>query len=197
MPTRPPDVARHAPGTAAAARLFLALATGVVGIAILLGWGLVRLAGRQVVVTTNGMRFPPAFVLSSLLLFAGSLTLHRAVSWVRIEKQHLFRRWLLISLGLGAAFMGVQTYGLWAMLPAERSAEEASLGITPFVLMLAALHVMHFVVATLFVVLITVRSFRDRYDHEYYWGVRYCAWFWHFLGIVWCGILAVMMIAVT
>lgn len=197
MSARSPDVARHALGTSAAARTFLFLATGVIGVAVCVGWCLIRFGGRQVLVTTNGMRFPPAFLVSTLLLLAGSVTLQRAVSFVRIEKQREFRKWLLASLLLGAAFMGVQTYGLWAMLPVERSAEEASLGITPFVVMLSALHAMHFIVAVLFVVLVTVRTYRDRYDHEYFWGVRYCAWFWHFLGLVWCAILAVITIAVT
>ena len=191
------DIGRHAKGTSAAARRFFVLAIGVLAIALATGTGLAALFGRQVIVTQDGMRFPPAFFGSSLLLAGCSLTLHRAVSFVRIEKQREFRRWLLTALGLGAAFMGTQTYALWAMLPGVRSADEASLGITTFVIMLAALHAIHFTVAVLFVVLITVRTYSDRYDHEYFWGVRFCAWFWHFLGIVWCAILAVTAIAVA
>ncbi len=191
------DIGRHAKGTSAAARRFFVLAIGVLAIALATGTGLAALFGRRVIVTEDGMRFPPAFFGSSLLLAGCSLTLHRAVSFVRIEKQREFRRWLLTALGLGAAFMGTQTYALWAMLPGARSADEASLGITTFVIMLAALHAIHFTVAVLFVVLITVRTYSDRYDHEYFWGVRFCAWFWHFLGIVWCAILAVTAIAVA
>ena len=52
-----------------------------------------------------------------------------------------------------------------------------------------------FVVATLFLSLVAVRTFADRYDHEYYWGVSVVAWFWHALGIVWLAILAVFAIA--
>lgn len=193
----PREIARHAEGTSAAARRFFLLAVCVLGIALATGVGLATALGRKVIVTQDGMRFPPAFIASTLLLAGCSLTLHRAVSFVRIEKQREFRRWLLTALGLGAAFMGTQTYALWAMLPAVRSADEASLGITPFVIMLAALHGIHFTVAVLFVVLITVRTYSDRYDHEYFWGVRFCAWFWHFLGVAWCAILAVMAIAVT
>ena len=68
---------------------------------------------------------------------------------------------------------------------------------TPFVaiVMLAALHGMHFVVAVLFLSYVTVRALADRYDHEYYWGVSVAAWFWHALGVVWIGILAVFAIA--
>lgn len=189
--------ARHAEGTSAAARRFFGLSVCILAVALATGMGLAAVFGRRVIVTEDGMRFPPAFFATTLLLAGCSLTLHRAVSFVRIEKQLQFRRWLLTALGLGAAFMGTQTYALWAMMPTVRSADEASLGITPFVIMLAALHGIHFTVAVLFVVLITVRTYSDRYDHEYFWGVRFCAWFWHFLGVVWCGILAVTAIAVT
>jgi len=196
LPT-PPAIARHAEGTSALARRFFLLAFGVLAGAAGLGWGLALLFGRRVIVFVDGMRFPPAFIPSTLLLIGCSLTLHRAVSYVRVEKQKEFRRWLWRALALGAGFMGTQMYALWAMLPPVRSAEEASLGITSFVVMLATLHAIHFTVAVLFVVLITVRTYSDRYDHEYFWGVRFCAWFWHFLGAVWLGILAVMMIAAS
>jgi cytochrome c oxidase subunit 3 len=192
-----PITARHAPGTTASARRFflLALATGIATVAITAS--LAFLFGPQAIDTVNGLRFPPSFVASSLLLLGGSLAMHRAVSFVRVEKQGPFRRWLLTALAFGATFMGVQTYGLWSMLPHIRSAEEASTGITPFVAMAATLHAIHFVVATLFVVLITVRTYADRYDHEYFFGVKFCAWFWHFLGLAWCLILAIMAIAVS
>ena len=67
--------------------------------------------------------------------------------------------------------------------------------MTAFVLALASLHAMHVIVATLFLSLVTVRTFAERYDHEYYWGVSVVAWFWHGLGIVWLAILAVFAIA--
>ncbi len=55
--------------------------------------------------------------------------------------------------------------------------------------MVAGLHGVHFVIALLFVAWITVNAFADRYDHEYFGSVTFCAWFWHALGIVWMAIL--------
>mgnify|MGYP006359933385 CR=1 FL=1 len=83
---------------------------------------------------------PPAFAVSTLLLIAGSLAMSKAVAAVRREKQRDFRHQLLVALAAGTLFMGVQAYGLWSLLPAERTAGDASTGATPFVLMLAALH---------------------------------------------------------
>ena len=50
-------------------------------------------------------------------------------------------------------------------------------------------------VCVLFLCYVTVQALADRYDHEYYWGVSICAWFWHALGIAWVALLFVMMAA--
>ena len=96
---------------------------------------------------------------------------------------------------MGSLFLGVQSFGLWTLMPHDRTAQTAQAGVTTFVLMLAALHALHFVVAVLFLSYVTVQALADRYDHEYHWGVTVCAWFWHALGVVWLAILLIFAIA--
>ena len=151
--------------------------------------GLLRLfpipAGRP------GTHFPEAFLVSTVLLLLGSLSLSRARAFVRYERQVPFRRHLIFSLAAGTLFVATQSYALTSLIRQQRPAEvEVSEGA--FVTVIAALHAMHFVVALLCLAYITVNAFADRYDHEYYWGVTVCAWFWHFLGIVWLMVLAVI-----
>lgn len=184
--------ARHAGGQSRAAVRFFLLATLLcslaTGLCTLLVWLTPpRPEGTHLV-------FPPAFVASTLLLAAGSYAMQRAVRFVRREKQRDFRRWLKIACGIGVLFIAVQSYSLWWLTPAPRVAGEESTGVVAFVLVLASLHALHFAVATLFVAFVTVRAAENRYDHEYHWGVTFCAWFWHFLGIVWVAILAVIAI---
>jgi cytochrome c oxidase subunit 3 len=189
----PPAAVRRATRGEIALR-FLVLGCVVVLAAAGLGAGLMRLFGR---VASPTFQFPAAFVASTLLLVLASGSIERARSAVRRERQREFRTWLWRALAIGVVFMGVQTFALWSIVPADRSAQSSSLGVTPFVLMLALLHGMHFLVATLFVSYITVQAAADRYDHEYHWGVTVCAWFWHVLGIVWLAILAVYSIALA
>jgi heme/copper-type cytochrome/quinol oxidase subunit 3 len=184
---------RHAGGQSRQAREFFFAALGVLTGAGALAWLLMRLFGRPAI--TGELWFPPAFAVSSLLLLAGSVSLQRAVRFVQRERQGQFRAWLLVGLATGTAFMGVQTWGLWSLFPAEREAGEASLGVTPFVLMLALLHGLHFFVAVLFLTFVATRAFADRYDHEYHWGVTCAAYFWHALGAAWLLILAIFAIA--
>lgn len=189
-----PAPRRHATGQSRAAIRFFLAACGAFGAAALITVGLAFLFGRPVV--RPRVLLPPSFVIATLLLIAGSIAMTRAVSAVRREKQRPFRKWLLIALAAGTCFMGIQGYGLWWLLPAQRAPGDASLGAAPFVLMLAALHALHLSVAVLFLAFVTTRAQTDRYDHEYYWGVSVCAWFWHALGVAWLFVLLVLGIAV-
>ena len=183
---------RHSGGQAQLAiRFFLAavvfgLASGVIC------WGLARRFGKSCGVAS------PAFAVSTALLWSGSFALSRALEFVRREKQAAFRRSLKTALVLGVLFTGVQAYALWSILPTtaeQRTPESAELGAVAYVMMFGSVHALHFALAVLFVLLITLRAAEDRYDHEYHWGVTLCTWFWHGLGVVWMAILLVLYFA--
>jgi cytochrome c oxidase subunit 3 len=137
---------------------------------------------------------PPAFAISTLLLTAVSALLERALWCVRRERQRSFRRALAAALVAGAAFTSSQAWGLsWLRVSGDPSDESA--GVNQFVFLFAALHAVHVCVAILFLVFVNVQAHSDRYDHEYHWGVRFCAWFWHALGIIWLVILGIFGVA--
>jgi len=185
---------RHAVGASRTALIFLLLACLVCLLSAGLAGELMRICGRSLL--RDRIFFPPAFAVSTPILFAGSLTLHLALRAIQQEQQAGLRKWLFISLGTAVAFVGTQIYGLWSMFPAVRSPEEAETGVIAFVFVLAALHAAHFFVATLFVCFVTASALNHRYDHEYFWGVKVCAWFWHALGAIWMAILAVFTIVI-
>ena len=109
----------------------------------------------------------------------------------------------MLSLTAGTLFVGLQSCGLWRLIqnqtPTGQSVpNSAETGANAFVVMVAGLHGVHFVVALLFVAWVTVNAYADRYDHEYSWGVSFCAWFWHTLGMLWLAILVLFAVgAVT
>ncbi len=139
---------------------------------------------------------PRAFWISSALLLFGSLALHLSLHDVRIERQMPFRQWMLTALVAGTLFVAVQSYGLWSLMQ-NQNPMAVPTDVNSFVFVFAALHGMHFVVAMLFLVFVTLRALADRYDHEYYLGVMVCAYFWHALGVIWICILAVFAIAAS
>lgn len=143
------------------------------------------------------VRIPGAFWVSTLLLAGGSLSLHWAVKFVRREKQRQFRLCLWAGVLCGTLFVGVQGYGLWVLTRAFREGMAAGsdeLITGEFGVVFAGLHAVHFIVALLFVIYTTVHALSYRYDHEYYFGIQFCAWFWHALGIVWGAILMILLL---
>lgn len=156
---------------------------------------LIRL-GRATPPATHA-RIPVAFWVSTLLLAGGSLSLHWAVKFVRREKQRQFRMCLWAGVVCGTLFVGVQGFGLWVLTRAfregmARGSDELITG--EFGVVFAGLHAVHFIVALLFVIYTTVHALSYRYDHEYYFGIQFCAWFWHALGIVWGAILMILLL---
>jgi cytochrome c oxidase subunit 3 len=146
--------------------------------------------------SSSEIRLPLAFHVSTLVLLAGSWQLHQATSFVRVEKQAPFRRSLMLSLATGTLFVGIQGYGIWCLTSSYPQNLDTQTNAHGFIFVFVALHAMHFSVAMMFLVFVTLRGMLDRYDHEYYWGVTVCEWFWHILGIVWLAILTVFAIAV-
>jgi cytochrome c oxidase subunit 3 len=138
--------------------------------------------------------FPPAFWVTTVLLAIGSGSLQYGASCVRRERQKPFRRSLVIALVSGALFVGIQIYGLECLIR-NQVPDEVQTGANAFIVVVGALHAIHFSLALLFLVWVTLSAMADRYDHEYSWGVTLCAWFWHALGIVWLVILVILAIA--
>ena len=145
-------------------------------------------------VAPGSVVFPPAFWVTTALLAIGSGSLHYGVACVRRERQKPFRMSLLVALVAGTLFVGIQIYGLLGLIR-NQLPDDVQTGVNAFIVVVVGLHAIHFSLALLFLVWVTLSALADRYDHEYSWGVALCAWFWHGLGIVWLGILSVLAIA--
>src|SRR5262245_18870666 len=130
--------ARHAPGQSRRALMFFAVAAGAALLSACLAAALSAIIGR-----TLGPRilvFPAAFWVSTTLLAAGSVAMQCALAAVKLERQTQFRRWLWCGWSIGIAFVGVQSYALWCIMPADRTSQAAQSGATAFILALATLH---------------------------------------------------------
>lgn len=138
--------------------------------------------------------FPPIFVVSTACLLLVSGTLWQAEAHVMRERQRPFRANLLWALLAGTCFLAVQAYALSAYL-SQHDGTSAGHGATQFIVVSVALHAMHVSIAWLFLLYIFLQARMDRYDHEFYRGITYCAWFWHVLGAIWILVLCVIAIA--
>jgi cytochrome c oxidase subunit 3 len=99
-------------------------------------------------------------------------------------------RALSAAAALGVAFILSQVAG-WARLAGASELPQNNLYLFG-IYVLSFLHVLHVVGGLVPLVWVALRSRGGRYtptDHE---GVTATAMYWHFLGVVWLGILAVL-----
>jgi cytochrome c oxidase subunit III len=190
-PTAPPvtRLGRSVPESQFALRFF-GLSLGLLLTAGGIAYGLARFVAPPR--APGQFIIPAAFAFSTTFLILCSIAQQRGLNAVRREHQQQFHKALLWALVFGTAFVGVQVFGLWCIiqnLRPDQNAGEAQLGATALVMGAAAVHAMHVIVALLFLSYFTLRGLGDRYDHEYSFGVAFCAWFWHALGILWIFIL--------
>lgn len=169
---------------------FFAVTVAVACAAGLWSWTLIRLWPD--VPPPGTVRFPLAFFWTTLLLLAVSGCLEAARDAVRHERQAALRRWLIAALASATAFCGTQTFGIRALILSHRP-EDTAVGLNAFVVALTAMHALHVSVAVLFLVFATLQAWRGRYDHEYYFGIVVCAWFWHVLAAAWGFVLLVLL----
>ena len=133
---------------------------------------------------------PSAFWLSTLLLVIISALLVAAERAADAGQGSRLTRLLTVAVIVGVAFILSQVSG-WARLAAASELPQNNLYLFG-VYVLSFLHVLHVVGGLVPLIWVTLRSRSGRYtatDHE---GVTDVAMYWHFLGIVWLGILAVL-----
>jgi heme/copper-type cytochrome/quinol oxidase subunit 3 len=146
-----------------------------------------------VVIREAGHRSPPAGALhlpqilwfSTAMVIGVSISLSRALHFIRRERQGQFRSWLGISLALALGFLLVQAPAMAILLIEHGRLRAAGMFLYGLVFILVLLHALHVVGGMVVLIRVTWRSRRGVYDHEHFQPVRYTAMYWHFLDIIW------------
>jgi cytochrome c oxidase subunit 3 len=138
---------------------------------------------------------PKSFVPSTLLLVGVSGALEWALRSAKKDRTADTKRACLAALVMGILFMVVQSEGMYRLIFA--SSESASLRTSAYALTfaLALVHALHVVGGLVGLVSTFFGSLQSKYDHERYFGLKFCTLYWHFLDIVWVFLMASFIIA--
>ncbi len=154
---------------------------------------------------------PLILLLSTTIIVASSWTMHAAVRAVQRERQTRLRQMLVATLLLSLAFVVVQAPGLWSLYQSyepkaetfretmaqveqtrttdrglmDNAATGAQYPQEMHVLALIVIHALHVLGGLVPLFVVTLAAHQHRYDHEHYAPVKYTAWYWHFLDVVW------------
>ena len=170
--------------------VFLATLT-VLFVASIVGYLVVRL--RATDWPPPGMpRLPAGLWLATVVLLAGSVTIHRALRAIRLGHRARSTRWLQATLALALVFLFVQSWNWWGLIRLHMTAASNLYAFTFF--MLTGLHAAHVIGGIALLVIVLVRCLRGRYGSDHHGGVTYAAMYWHFLDAIWLVLFAVMVV---
>jgi cytochrome c oxidase subunit 3 len=168
--------------------LFLA-SLGMLFAASLVGFLVIRLRAPEWP-PAGSPGLPTAFWISTALLAAVSALLAKAEGAIREGRGSRASRLLAAAAVLGVAFVLSQASG-WARLLADSQLPQNNLYLFG-IYVLTFLHALHVIGGLGPLIRAAIRSGAGRTTADDHGGVTLVAMYWHFLGLVWLGILAVL-----
>ncbi|TWT45237.1 Cytochrome c oxidase subunit 3 [Phycisphaerae bacterium RAS1] len=144
---------------------------------------------------TNLPALPQTLWLSTGILLVSGATMQTALSAARRSRGLLLRVAITATTALAAAFLGCQWLSWVRYVRAGVPINAPDLFVFGFYV-LTALHAVHVLGGLVPLVWVTVKSYRGRYAAGRHHGVWYCAMYWHFLGVVWIVLFAVLFVAI-
>jgi cytochrome c oxidase subunit III len=190
-----PSPSRHdhvPPGTGMfGLQLFLA-SLSVLFAASMVAYLLIRSTAQAKGLAYGSLRMPVSLWFSTVLIVAGSFTIHQAVGAIREGRRSGFRRAIMLTAILGLLFLIVQAPSLYWVLQTHFQSRAHNIFLYGLVLLLIALHALHVLGGLIPLGVTTVRAMQGHYTPANHEAVRYCAVYWHFLDVVWLVMFGVL-----
>ncbi len=131
-------------------------------------------------------QIPSAFIFSSIIIITSSLTYILAKRAISNNNQSVCSRYLILTLILGVAFIGVQFVGFSQMIGQGYYFTGPTSSITmSYIFLIAAVHIAHVVAGLISLLVVLYNQLKGKYSADNMLGLELGASFWHFLDILW------------
>ena len=129
---------------------------------------------------------PQLFYISTAVIIISSVTMNWVLSSAKNNNYKNVKLASLITLILGFAFVICQ-FKAWGTLVDQKVffAGKYSNAAGSYLYILTGLHLLHLVGGILALLLVWVKSLKNKYNSENLLGIKLCAIFWHFLDVLW------------
>ena len=145
----------------------------------------------------------PLTAVNTFLLICSSVTMVKAFAAIQDGDQRLLKLYLLATVAIGAAFVGVQAYEYIHLVhegflpsgyrPGSELAERAAEGLLPVSVgvygssfyTMTGFHGFHVSVGVICMSFVTWKAYRGAYTKEDHRGVEVVGLYWHFVDLVW------------
>ena len=128
---------------------------------------------------------PSVFYISSIIILISSFTMQMAIRAVKKDDLSQVKTFLLITLGLGLAFVFSQFLGWNELVKNDVYFADKLTPSGSFFYVITGLHLAHLAFGLLGLIITGSKSIRERYSSQNYLGISLCAIYWHFLGGLW------------
>ncbi|MBK7681262.1 MAG: cytochrome c oxidase subunit 3 [Bacteroidia bacterium] len=128
---------------------------------------------------------PSVFYISTIIILISSFTMQMAIRAVKKDDLAQVKTFLLITLGLGLAFVFSQFLGWNELVKNDVYFADKLTPSGSFFYVITGLHLAHLAFGLLGLIITGSKSIRERYNSQNYLGISLCAIYWHFLGGLW------------
>lgn len=141
-----------------------------------------------------GFERVPAFplpVILTVVLVASGFTAHNAQTAIRKNDRDAFTGWLIVTIGLGLAFLAGQAFEYTNLIVQEHFSIRSGIYGSVF-FTLTGLHGLHVTVGVLALIAILIRGFMGHFSSRSHFGVEGTILYWHFVDVVWLALYAAL-----
>lgn len=125
----------------------------------------------------------PVTAVNTFLLICSSVTMVKAFAAAQDDDQRMLRAWLVATVLIGSAFVGVQAYEYAELIHKGFVPSEGLYGSTFYTM--TGFHGFHVTMGVLCMLFVTWKAFRGRYTARDHRGVEVIGLYWHFVDLVW------------
>lgn len=134
----------------------------------------------------HDFEMPNAFLISCLLILVSSLTFVLAKRALKNNNRSLTTLMLLLTFGLGIAFVYSQFYGFGQIIASGYNLTGPTSNVTmSFIYVIAFVHILHVVAGLISLLVVIYNHFKQKYNATDMLGINLSATFWHFIDILW------------
>ncbi|MFD2914954.1 cytochrome c oxidase subunit 3 [Psychroserpens luteus] len=129
---------------------------------------------------------PQAFLISCVLILISSFTFILAKKAIKDSNRSLATTMLLLTFGLGVAFIICQFEGFKQIIAFGYYFTGETSNVTmSFIYVIAFAHILHVAVGLISILVVIYNHFKQKYTATNMLGMQLSATFWHFVDILW------------
>lgn len=134
----------------------------------------------------HDFEMPNAFLISCILIIISSITFVLAKRALKSSNRSLTTLMLLLTFGLGIAFIWCQFYGFGQIVSSGYNFTGPTSNVTmSFIYVIAFVHILHVIAGLISLLVVIYNHFKQKYTATEMLGINLSATFWHFIDILW------------